>query len=131
MDIDIHVGAEELQQSLFRICKEEWDKIYPRFPLVLDKLKLSTLQLIEIKPPEDGSDDVECLLRCKVLKAHATTGKPVIPKTLSLVFSMNSRNYAEFMAYCEEEDFNANLSLATQTPADKFENEVRDMLRVV
>lgn len=116
--VDPHIGAAELKKKLFNGIREEWTVVNNGHHLKFDQLQLSTSDLIEICPPTDGRDDVNCLARW-LYKPSKKSSEPTltIPKApLQLLFTMNSKDFAAFTEYFNETEkdkaFQANLAMA-------------------
>lgn len=104
--MDPLIGAAELKELLFNKCKEEWAEVNYGHELDITKLQLSTADLIEITPPEDGSDDVNCLAAFlyKPTKASNTLTFTLPKAPIHLVLSMNSKDFTAFTKYFDEQE---------------------------
>lgn len=129
--VNPHIGAAELKERLFNGIKEEWTIVNNGHELEINKLQLSSSDLIEICPPKDGMEDVDCLARWLYKPSKKSNEVTLtIPKApLQLLFTMNSKDFIAFNDYFEEMEndtvFQANLAMATGGEVLEASSEVR------
>lgn len=128
MPVDPHIGAAALKELLFKKCRDEWAEVNYDHQLDIHKLQLSTADLIEITPPTDGNDDVDCLAGF-LYKPSKGSNIPTfsMPKApIMLILTMNSKDFTAYLKYFDERE----AATANQTDMEVDELDSTDEVRV-